>query len=155
MKNVVVRYWTINLLLAITTYTAYRLAIANTTAEGEGMSATILHMLDVLVNLGFSLLYLAGMVVCSFAVFLNLIKSIRDSYFLSWLTFSGAPILFVVIFVIFSIADGSLSGVMTKSIVVATLYPCITTFVFFKFRRLILSKNTCKINDKKNYQRSR
>jgi hypothetical protein len=137
VKRLIVKLWTIDVLLAVLTYIAYRIAIMHTTATGDGFSATILYILDILLNLGFSLLYLAAMVVCSFTIFLTFSKKIRNSYFLSWLSFSGAPILLVLINLLM---DSHLynGGVTTKLMIFSLLYISSSTVLFLKFREIIV-----------------
>jgi hypothetical protein len=56
----------------------------------------ILYIIDILLNLGFSLIYLAVMVFGSLSFFLNLIEKIRNNSFLSFLAFSGIPLICVI-----------------------------------------------------------
>ncbi|PJJ84433.1 hypothetical protein [Mucilaginibacter auburnensis] len=153
VNGLVFKYWLLNVMLAVMVYLAYRIAIVNTSDTGEGVSF-ILNVLEILLNLGFSLFYLAAMVLGSFAIFLNRFKKIRDNYFVSWLTFSGAPVLIAVMLII-TIADSYHSGIMTKATIAAIAYPLITTWSFLEFRRGYLLKTKAQVNDKKDHQRPR
>lgn len=144
VKRLIFKYWLLNLTSAAAIYIAYRIVIINTSNTGEGLSSSILDILDILLNLGFSLFYLAAMVLGSFAIFLNRFKKIRDNYFVSWFTFSGAQVLIAVMLII-TVADSYHSGIMTKATIAATAYPLITTWSFLKFRKAYVSipQNHC------------
>ncbi|WDF57193.1 hypothetical protein [Mucilaginibacter sp. KACC 22063] len=154
VKRLVFKYWLLNLTSAVAIYIAYRIAIINTSDTGEGLSSFILDILDILLNLGFSLFYIAALVLGSFAIFLNRFKKIRENKFLSWLTFSGTPIL-IAIMLIISLTDSYHSGIMTKATIAAIAYPLITTWSFLEFRRGYLLKTKAQVNDKKDHQRPR
>lgn len=127
----------IDLLIGFVLYVAYRITIMNISAAGEGLLANILYILDIILNIGLSLLYLAAVVICSFAVFLNFISKIRNSSLLSWLSFSGLPILLLAALIISLWVDAyDFSGkVMTKILIFSILYPCITTVLYRQFRK--------------------
>lgn len=150
VKRLVFKYWLLNLMSALVIYIAYRIAIINTTGNGDGLSSFILNILDILLNLGFSLFYLAAMELGSFAIFLNRFKKIRDNYFFSWLAFSGAPLLIAVMLII-TLADSYHSGIMTKATIAATAYPLITTWFFLEFRKAYLLNINAQVNGKKNH----
>ncbi|MDR6784522.1 small-conductance mechanosensitive channel [Pedobacter africanus] len=97
MRKTVFRFWLVNLLLIIVLFMLYRVVIAELQPADTTLLERFFNIMDILLNLGFSLIYLVVMVAGSFSVFLNLIEKIRHSYFLSFLTFSGIP-LFCVVF---------------------------------------------------------
>ncbi len=142
LKRLIFKYWIFNLLISFLLYISYRIAIMDTAASGDGLLATLLLILDIAINLGLSLMYLAAMILCSFTIYLNLISKIRNSHILSWLSFSGAPILLLVLFIISLTADGYQyrSGVMTKILVFSVLYLCATTLLFIGFRKSYSAK---------------
>ncbi|WP_333863763.1 hypothetical protein [Sphingobacterium sp.] len=91
MRNIIFRFWLVNILLSVLLFTVYRLIIAQTDTESTGFLETIIVILDIVVNLGFSAVYLAAMVLCSLVLFLNHIEKVRNNKVLSLLTFSGIP----------------------------------------------------------------
>jgi len=133
-----------DLLIGFILYFAYRITIMNITATGEGLLANILYILDIILNLGLSLIYLVAVVICSFTVFLNFISKIRDSSILSWFSFSGLPILLLTAFIISLWADAyDFSGnIMTKILIFSILYPCITTVLYRQFRKKYIALNS-------------
>lgn len=93
MRKLVFRFWLVNLLLSIVLFMLYRIFIGGLQPAGTSFLEKFLNILDILLNLGFSMIYLVVMVSCSFFVFLNQIERIKKSSFLSFLTFSGIPLL--------------------------------------------------------------
>lgn len=140
IRSIVFKYWKINIFLCIAVYIAYRIAIFDITQQDEGLSSTILNWLNILLNLGFSLLFLVLTLVCTTSVLLNMIESVRKSLVLSWLSFSGLPIIFLVIMIIDRLTNGHHTGVMAKAFYVAIAYPCITTLLFFRFNAVCHSR---------------
>jgi hypothetical protein len=138
-----------DLLIGFVLYAAYRIAIMNKTDTGDGLLETITYFLDIALNLVYSLLYLTIVVICSFTVLLNFIREIRNSPFFSWLSFSGAPILLVVMFIINLWLDGYhySSNVMTKLLIFAILYPCITTILYLQFRKKFRKLNNTAVTN--------
>lgn len=102
MKKIILKLWLINLLISILLFILYRITVMETKQAGETWLDTILYMVDILLSLGFSMIYLVVMVFSSLTFFLNLVDKIRNNYFLSFLTFSGIPI-FCVIYLMVSI----------------------------------------------------
>ncbi|WP_412469271.1 hypothetical protein [Pedobacter sp. KLB.chiD] len=137
MRKIILKYWMIDLLLGLVLYVAYVMTIMNSSANGNGFEVTIRYIADLVLNIGFSLLYLMAAVICSFTIFLNFIREIRSSSFFSWLSFSGAPILLILMFIVSLWVDGyHYSGnVMAKLWIFVILYPCITTILYLKFRK--------------------
>jgi hypothetical protein len=144
MNKIILKYWLMDLLLGFVLYVAYRITIMNITAAGEGLQANILYILDIILNLGLSLLYLAAVVICSFTVFFNFISKIRDSLILSWLSFSGLPILLLAALTISLWVDTyDFSGnVMTKILTFSIIYPCIATVLYRQFRKKYTALNS-------------
>ncbi|UEG51917.1 hypothetical protein LLH06_13195 [Mucilaginibacter daejeonensis] len=135
--QIVVRYWLIDLLISVSLYIAFRLTIINIAAAGNSFSATIFSILDILLNLVFSLMYLVTMVACSLTIFLNRIKKIRDNGSLSWLSFSGLPFLLTTALIITFYQDGRSHKVdlTTKALLFSAIYVVSTTMLFFSFQR--------------------
>lgn len=129
MNKIILKYWITDLLIGFVLYLAYVMTIMNSSATGNGLEATILYIADIAINIGFSLLYLAAAIICSFTVLLNFILKVRSSPFFSWLSFSAAPVLLLAMFIISLSLDGyhDSNNVMTKLLIFAILYPCLTT----------------------------
>jgi len=100
IKNIITKYRLLNVLIGSVMYIAYRIVIAGTSAPGSGLLNTILYILDIVVNLGVSVLHLAAMVSYSFTVFLNRFTKTRKRHFLSWLSFSGPGVILFVMLII-------------------------------------------------------
>jgi hypothetical protein len=136
IKKTVTKYWMISFIIGVILYIAYRFSIMDATADTRGFNSEILDILDIALNLGFSLLYLLAIMLCSFTIFLNLIKIIRSNVYLSWLSFSGAPLLLLIWLWINVWTDGYHTGsIMTKLMIFLLLYIGATTVLFFKFRK--------------------
>lgn len=97
MKKIIFRYWSLNIAVTILLYFAYRITISETDYDDGDFLAWILQILDIVVNLLYSLAYLVGMALCSFAIFLNLIDKVRNNFYLSLSSFIGIPLIYVVI----------------------------------------------------------
>lgn len=95
MRKIVFRFWLVNLLLGMVLFMLYRIFIAELQPADTTLLERFFNMMDILLNLGFSMIYLVVMLAGSFSVFLNQIEKIKNSYFLSFLTFSGIPLLCV------------------------------------------------------------
>lgn len=137
IDKIVVRYWLIDLLISVSLYIAFRLTIMHITAAGTSFVATILSILDILLNMVFSLMYLVVMVACSLTIFLNRIKKIRDNGSLCWLSFSGLPLLLAIVLIITLYQDGRSHKVdlTTKALLFSAIYVISTTMLFFGFQR--------------------
>lgn len=140
MKKLILKYWLIYLLISIALFIAYRFAIINTVYNGSGLLGNILDILDILLNIGFSFIYLAAMMLCSFTVFLNHFKKIRDKGIYSWLTFSGAAVIIVITLIINLFIEGaSRDSITLKLVIFSILYLFLTAFLFFRFRKATLA----------------
>nr|WP_121271710.1 hypothetical protein [Pedobacter schmidteae] len=96
MRKIVFRFWLVNVLLSVVLFVLYRFFIAGLEPADTTFWARFFNFLDILLNLGFSMIYLFVMVAGSFAVFLNLMERVKRSYFLSFLTFAAVPLVCVV-----------------------------------------------------------
>ncbi|OAH75164.1 hypothetical protein AXA65_04120 [Chryseobacterium sp. FP211-J200] len=92
MKNLIFKFWIANVLIAFVLFVVYRLGISESESENDTFFKTLLYILDILLSLGYSLIYLIGMLICSLLLFLNLINKIRNNYYFSMLTFLLIPI---------------------------------------------------------------
>ena len=105
MKKIIFRYWSLNIAVTILLYFAYRITISETDYDDGDFLAWILQILDIVVNLLYSLAYLVGMALCSFAIFLNLIDKVRNNFYLSLSSFIGIPLIYVVIITVEILSD--------------------------------------------------
>ena len=96
MKKVIFKFWLVNLLISILLFFLYKIVMMETKQTDASFLGNILYIIDILLNLGFSLIYLAVMVLGSLSFFLNLVEKIRNNSFLSFLAFSGIPLICVI-----------------------------------------------------------
>lgn len=139
MKRIIFKFWLINILISIALFVTYRIVIAETNQVDRNFLEWFLQILDILLNLAYSLIYLIAMAFCSFTIFLNLIDEIRNNFYLSLLTFLGIP-LFCVIFIMINIFTDSLlySNTVTifrNLVIFSIIYVFFTTLEFILFRK--------------------
>lgn len=96
MKKIIFKFWLVNLLISILLFFLYKIVMMETKQTDATFLGNILYIIDILLNLGFSLIYLAVMVFGSLSFFLNLVEKIRNNSFLSFLAFSGIPLICVI-----------------------------------------------------------
>lgn len=136
MKKIVFRFWIINLLIGIVLFVFYRIVISQTeTVDGNSFQKWV-QILSLVLDIGFSLMYLVVMVISSFLVLLNLIEKIRNNFYLSLLTFLGIPS-FCVVIVWVDIHFRNLT-------VFSTIYIVLMAIGFLLFRKRINKNNTGK-----------
>ena len=168
MKKLLFKFWSINLVLTIILFFIYRITIMQTKIVEMNWFDEILSIIDVILNIGYSLLFLTIAVFSSLTFFLNLIKNIRNNYYLSALTFLGIP-LFFVIYLVFnqSINTYSDNNTVFKNFTlffVIYLLLCAVEFLIFrkKIKKIFLyslltffsfqnSLSAQKLKDKENY----
>lgn len=144
MKKIIFKFWISNVIVSILLFIAYRILIAKTESSDAGFLETILHILDILLNLALSTVYLAGMILCSLPLLLNLIKSIRSKYLFSLLSFLGLPLLCVVFITIIFITDFQPykeSG-LANIVIFPITYLFLTIIQFLLFRKRIENLQT-------------
>ena len=96
MTRRVFKCWMFNVLMCVVLFISYRILIAVSEPANDSWMETLLHLLGVLLNLGFSAVYLLIMLLGSFAIFLNQSKKVRDNCYLSLLTFVAVPAIGVI-----------------------------------------------------------
>lgn len=141
MKRIIFKFWLINILISIALFVTYRIVIAETNQVDGNFIEWILQILDILLNLAYSFIYLIAMAFCSFAIFLNLIDKIRNNFYLSLLTFLGIP-LFCVIFIIINILTDRLLynntvTIFRNLVIFSIIYLFFTTLEFLLFRKRV------------------
>ena len=139
MKKIVFRFWGINLLISILLFFAYRISISQTETSNGNSFEQWMQIVEILLNLGFSLIYLIGMTIFSLAVLLNLVEKIRNNIYLSLLTFLGLPSICVIIIVIKLVIDISFNdfALLRTFTIFSILYLLLTTIEFLLFRKRI------------------
>ena len=141
MKRIIFKFWLINLLAGIALFVVYRIVIAETNHDDGNFLEWILQILDILLNIAYSSMYLIGMVFCSLALFLNLIDKIRNNLYLSLLTFSGMPLLCVILITANILTEGLLSNhtvTLFRNLgIFSIIYLFFTILEFLFFRKRI------------------
>lgn len=97
MKKTIFQFWLVNILISITLSVLYRIAINDLNSADNTLFERFMSILDLLINLGLSTVYLVVIVFSSLSFFLNQIEKIRYNYLLSFLTFSGIPFFCVLV----------------------------------------------------------
>jgi len=141
MKRIIFKFWLINILISIALFITYRIVIAETNHADENFLKWVLQILDILLNLASSLIYLIAMAFCSFAIFLNLIDKIRNNFYMSLSTFLGIPLLCVIFIIITILTDNLLYNntitVFRNLLIFSIVYLFFTTIEFLLFRKKI------------------
>ena len=88
------KYWLVNFLMSLVLFLAYRIVISQTETTDDNWFDSFLQFLDIFINLGFSLIYLGAMIICSFFIFLNLYQNIRNNFYYSLFSFVGLASVF-------------------------------------------------------------
>ncbi|MDF2934165.1 MAG: hypothetical protein K0R36_3496 [Chryseobacterium sp.] len=135
MKKLIIKLWSIHILIIITLFVVYRIVIASKVSTDTNLFEAFLHILEILLDLGFSIMYLFGMIAFSLLFFLNLFKQIRNNYFLSLLTFLGLPSAFLIYFIIDLSIDYHSHSILTTFVIFSIVYLLITAIEFLIFRK--------------------
>lgn len=137
MKKLIFKYWITNVLISIILFILYRVVISEMQSDSEGLLDTLLFILEILISLGFSLVFLCGLLVFSLTFFLNLIKKIRDNRFLSLLTFIGIPVICLIYAMIYLSFPLQVNTILIMFVSFSIIYLIITTVQFLMFRKTI------------------
>jgi len=129
--------WLFNVLTAFVFFVIYRVIISQTDTTDSNWFETILWILKILVDLGFSLVFLGGMLISSLAIFLNLIPKVRSSFVLSALSFLGIPVIGLLYFMMDLVIDNVVNKFFATFILLSTTYILITLAEFIIFRKQI------------------
>lgn len=95
MKKIVFRFSLINIGLGIVLFLLYRVIIDRLNPPDTTTLEKFYTVMDIFMQVVLSSLYLVAIAVSSLLFFLNQIDRIRNNYYLSFLTFSGIPLFFV------------------------------------------------------------
>lgn len=139
MKKLVFNFWIVNALTGISLFIIYRFAISKTETDDESFFKWFLALLEILLSLGFSLVFLIGMLISSLLLFLNLFEKIRNNLYLSMLTFLGIPVAFIIwIFCMISDLSGDHSiNFITTFLLFSLIYLIFNLIQFLIFRKKI------------------
>ena len=150
MKKIIFRFSLFNLLLCVILFILYRIVINGLEPAGTTLFDSFLSFMDLFLSLGFSMLYVVVICVSTLLFFLNQIEKIRNSYFLSLLTFSGIPFLCVVylaVTILVGIYQYSVTLVSLKVLLsFSTIYLLCTVIEFLMFRKKVRNKLMFDLN---------
>lgn len=143
MRKLILKYWITNVLFSLILFVIHRIVIAEKEYADDNWLDLLFNMIDILVNLGFSLIFLVLLPLCSLTFFLNLIDKIRNQFYLSLLTFIGIPTA-VVIYILTAFIDlySSGSAVFTTSLILSVIYLIFNYIQFRLFRKRVLLMTT-------------
>lgn len=138
MKKILFKYWLANITLGFLLYVIHRIIISDSNPTGETDFKKFLFILEILLNLGFSLLYLAAVLVSSLTLFLNLFAQVRNNFFASLLTFLGIPLAGIIylLFINFQLEHDS-HYLLLNLLILSVIYILFTGIQFLMFRKKI------------------
>lgn len=146
MKKLIFRLWLINILLGIGLFFLYRGVINELKYSDLTILGKFYSIMDVFLQVLLSMYYLFAIVVSSLSFFFNQIERVRNSCFLSLLTFAGIPFFFVVFLagnLLLDIYQYNLTPAAFKTLLgFSIIYLLCTIIEFLIFRKKI--KNTNK-----------
>lgn len=138
MKKILFKYWLANFSLGLLLYVIYRIIISKSEPAGESEFKKFIFILEILVNLGFSILYLAAVLVSSLTLVLNLFAKIRNNFYASLFTFLGIPLVCIMyLLFIYSQLDYDTHNTLSSLVILAVIYFVFTGLQFLMFRRKI------------------
>ncbi|MGE8427054.1 MAG: hypothetical protein ACN6O7_04235 [Sphingobacterium sp.] len=141
MGKIIFRFWLVNVLISVALFILYRLVIAETDTAATGFLETIIVILDIIVNLGFSTIYLFAVILCSLLFFLNHIEKIRRNRALSFLTFSGIPAVCLILLIIYILVGfykyHMVLDPLKMLLLFSVIYLASTILEFILFRKII------------------
>lgn len=140
MKKIIFKFWFVNILISIAIFVGYRIVISETNHASGNFFESLLHFLDIILNLAYSLVHLIAMFFCSLLLFLNLIHKIRTNLYLSFFTFSGIPLFFVILIVAngFGYNDSNTISLFRNLLIFSVIYLFFTILEFLLFRKTII-----------------
>lgn len=139
MKKLILKFWIMNVLISIALFIIYRIVISEAKSVDETLFEKFISILEIFLNVGFSLLYLAGILISSFVIFLNLFKTIRTNLYWSLLTFLGLPSVFIIYLItdIWAIRRLNEENILTRLFTFLVIYLICNAIEFTIFRRKI------------------
>lgn len=141
MGKIIVKFWLVNVLISILLFILYRLVIEEKNTVDTGFLNTIIVIMDIIVNLVFSVVYLFAIVLCSLLFFLNRIEKVRNSKTLCFLVFSGIPAICLVILIVHILVQVCYYNMAIEPLktllLFAFIYLACTILEFVVFRKVI------------------
>ncbi|VTR50969.1 Uncharacterised protein [Sphingobacterium thalpophilum] len=141
MGNIIFRFWLVNVLLSILLFVLYRFLMLDSELVDSTFFEKVLSIVDAFLNAYLSTVYVVVITLGSVLFFLNQIEKIRNSYFLSLITFSGVPFISVIFLTVIILGDTYQYGVTAAPLkllfVFSVLYLLCTIVEFLLFRRKI------------------
>jgi hypothetical protein len=126
-------------MMSIALFTIYRIVIIETKTTDGNWFENFIAILDILLNIILSTVYLIGILICSLPLFLNIKKNIRNNYYYSLLTFLGLPFIFILAVIIILSTDSQSFKIRPMQIFGAfsLIYIFFSCIQFLIFRRKI------------------
>lgn len=145
MGKIIVKFWLFNVLISIVLFILYRLVIAEKNTVDTGFLNTIIVIMDIIVNLIFSAVYLFSIALCSLLFFLNHIEKVRNSKTLCFLVFSGIPavcLVILIVYILVGVCYYNMAIEPLKTLLLFTfIYLSCTILEFIAFRKAIKKSN--------------
>lgn len=137
LKKILFNSWLINVIGGACLFLVYRIVISETKYERGNLIDSLLEIVDIVLNLAYSFAYLVAIVFSSCAIFLNLIRRVRGNIYLSFLTFSGIPLIGVMVIAFIVVSESLLhhNTAFRNLLVFSFGYLMFTTFQFLHYRR--------------------
>lgn len=143
MRKLTFRFWLINVVIGLTLFIFYRIVISETETKEGTFFEELLFFLDLMLSLGYSLVYLIGILFSSFSIFLNLFEKIRSNFYLSMLSFLGIPIValgyFSWIRMMISNSSGNYSPDFATTFLLFLVFYLISNFIQYLIFRKMMS----------------
>ncbi|WP_316800552.1 hypothetical protein [Pedobacter frigidisoli] len=139
MNKIIVKFWLINLVISILLFLAFRVLIDQTPSSQQNLFEKFWDILELILNLGISFIYLILMLISSLTFFLNLNSKIRNNFYLSLLSFPGPALALVTYLSPVLVTDyqAAHASVLTNLVYFPIAYLLITTIEFLLFRRIL------------------
>ena len=137
MMNMLFRFWIFNVFLLILLFFGYRMAISETDPHGPTAFDKVMDIFELLLNIGFSLVYVIGLLLSSLTIFLNLIVAVRNSPFYSFLSFLAIPIISLIYTMVVLQFSFSSNRILMTFVIFSVAYILITGLQFLRFRTAV------------------
>ena len=137
MMNMLFRFWIFNVFLLILLFFGYRMIIAETDPHGPTAFDKAMDIFELLLNIGFSLVYVIGLLLSSLTIFLNLIAAVRNSPFYSILSFLAIPIISLIYTMVVLQFSFSSNRILMTFVIFSAAYILITGLQFLRFRTAV------------------
>lgn len=137
MMNMLFRFWIFNVFLLILLFFGYRMIIAGSDPHGPTAFDKVMDIFELLLNIGFSLVYVIGLLLSSLTIFLNLIAAVRNSPFYSFLSFLAIPIISLIYTMVVLQFSFSSNRILMTFVIFSVVYILITGLQFLRFRTAV------------------